>query len=90
MQLLTVSNSLAASDGQLRRLQAEVDMQAAKLTVAERRAAAYHRLKFWLVAAAAGFAFYATMRITPPLGPYTWWIAGAMAMTAGGIAFYMI
>jgi hypothetical protein len=88
--LMTVSNSLTATDGQLQRLQLEVDDQAAKLTIAERRAAAYHRLKFWLAAAAAGFAFYAATRIIPPLGPYKWWIASGIAAVAGGIAFVMI
>ncbi len=84
-QLIAVSHSLAESDARLTTLQRETDRMAADLVVARKRVSAYHRLKFWLALAGAGFAFYTAMRLIPPLGPYKWWAVGGAGVAAFGI-----
>ncbi len=88
-QLVAITNALADSDARLSAVQKQADKLATALVSAEAKVAAYHRLKFWLMLAAAGMAFYVALQLVPPLIPYRWGIA-AGAGAAAGSALWMI
>ncbi len=82
-QLVAITKALTDSDARLSAVQKQADKLATALVSAEAKVAAYHRLKFWLMLAAAGMAFYLALQLVPPLVPYRWGIVAGAGAAAG-------